>query len=389
MKSFKGLNQGSRLAGLSATLRQPQWIAAILSLGFHGALFAAAPSVTNLNMVALGGDAPLPDERRVPLIELTPEEQSRLPDFSSPAYSLLPGDNEDIFSLFPPSGDSLPLNPGEGLSSVPNIPTPRLPSNSVTIGVSPYTSPSRPSFIFPPRRGELPPVPSGTTPPQTPEPEAATPADPEDTASTPTATEPDSYDGPTAADLALQPGSGQPAQPPEPGSAPLNGGEAPANGQGNDLMARVEYSADQTTPAEAETATKSWIEALETHLQDDLPEGEAPLELQLPYDQGICLTPEPTDGLLGVIAVPGEEPDTLALSTTVLKSTGYPFLNQAAAQAAQELKSQYGAEENPLELGTLYQVMVKVDYNSDDCVSHDALLKLRTAEPEAGNGPNP
>jgi hypothetical protein len=75
------MNNARFFQALASNLKQPQWIAVILSLGFHGALFAAGPSFSSLNMNALGGDLPEAERRQVPLIELTPEEQSRLPIF--------------------------------------------------------------------------------------------------------------------------------------------------------------------------------------------------------------------------------------------------------------------------------------------------------------------
>jgi hypothetical protein len=132
-----------RLNQLLTTLRRPQWIAAIVSLSFHGALFAAGPSFSSLNTTALGGNNPELEERRVPLIELSAEEQSRLPDFSASPYSLFPDSNDDLFSLFPPSGNSLPLEPGSDFGASIPIPNPRLPSSSFPTGISPYTFPGR------------------------------------------------------------------------------------------------------------------------------------------------------------------------------------------------------------------------------------------------------
>ncbi|NJL44568.1 MAG: hypothetical protein HC922_00060 [Leptolyngbyaceae cyanobacterium SM2_3_12] len=385
MKAFKGLNIGQ----LSTTLRQPQWIAAILSIGFHGVLFTAGPSFSTLTMEGLEGGAPGDEQRRVPVIELTPEEQSRLPDFSSPAYSLTPGNNGDLFSLFPPSGSSVPF------SAVPDFnPTPRPqfkpPSGSVAVGIAPYTLPPRTSITIPRPSG----TPSGT-PSGSARPEGVTLPRPGGTAangaaSTPTARVPDEYDGPTAADLIPQPGDVQANATPEPGSAPLDpNGETTAASPAEELIARVEYNPEQTTEAETEVAKEAWVGNVTEELQIELVEIEEPLEVTIPYEQGICLTPEPTDGLLGLVAVPGKEPNTLALSTTLLKSTGYAFLNQAAVQALQSLEEPSETGESALQPGALYQVVVKVDYDSENCISGESLLKSRGIDPEAVSTPQP
>jgi len=381
MKSLKNLKLSNTwVSSLPATLRQPQWIAAILSLGFHGVLFGAGPSFSSLQEVATGGEALDQTARRVPLIELTPEEQSRLPDFSSSAYSLVPGDNGDIFQLFPPSGDSLsslPLNPGPGLSSVPDVSSPKPSFSFPPLSTSPLPSSSGRRVVIPaaPRspRADQPPV-AGN--PSTPidRPEAT-----DNRASTPTSGDTRPSDQPSAEDLALSPGTQQAG---EQGTEPGNvspGNTTPAS-RSQELIARVEYSPELTTPAEAETAKAAWVAAVQEHLGQPVTEVAEPLSVEVPYDLRICLTPEPTDGLLGLVALPGEEANTVDLSTAVLKSTGYAFLNQMAEQT---LKAQLVEAELPIEIGQLYQAVVKVNYDAENCIDRNALLKSRVEESEA------
>ncbi|MBE9157552.1 hypothetical protein IQ265_12055 [Nodosilinea sp. LEGE 06152] len=369
-----------RLSQLLTTIRQPQWIAAIASLGFHGVLFAAGPSFSSLNMTALGNSNPELEERRVPLIELTAEEQSRLPDFSAQSQ-LFPSSNDDLFSLFPPSGDSLPLEPGSDFGASIRIPAPQRPSTSFPTGISPYTSPGRSTIRLSPRRSTLPSIPNSTTlgrRPETPT-QGSTPQ-----ASTPTAAASEGANPPRAADLELGQGDNQGnTANNEPSTSTNSSALNPSNSaeQTSDLLARVEFSAEQTSAAEVETAKAAWLQAVKDKLGDSVAEAPEPLTIEVPYSGRLCLEPEPTDGLLGVVGIP-DEADGLKLWTTVLKSTGYPFLNQAAEQALQDLQQRAGAEdEKPIAINTRYEVVVEVDYNNQDCISREALLQSRTAEP--------
>ncbi|WP_156119895.1 hypothetical protein [Leptolyngbya sp. KIOST-1] len=360
------------------TLRQPQWIAAIASLGFHGALFAAGPSFSSLNMTALGGQTPELEERRVPLIELTAEEQNRIPDFSAPNYSLLPGNDDDLFSLFPPSGNSLPLEPGSDFGASIKIPTPQLPSSSFSSRISPYISPGSSTIRLSPRTSNLPGRPSTGSLGQQAEttPENSTPS-----ASTPTASTPDGTNQPSAADLELRQDRNQNNTAT---SAPLNPSSSAApsasnQNQASELLARVEFSDEQTSAADVETAKSAWLQTVRSKLGDTVAEAPAPLTIEVPYTGRLCLAPEPSNGLIGMVGVP-DETEGLKLWTTVLKSTGYPFLNQAAEQALQDFQQRANRENNSLASNTLYQVVVEINYNSQNCLSREALLQSRTTE---------
>ncbi|MGB5972373.1 MAG: hypothetical protein WBG38_03585 [Nodosilinea sp.] len=365
---------------LFTTLRQPQWIAAIVSLGFHGALFAAGPSFSSLNMTALGGNSPELEERRVPLIELTSEEQDRLPDFSASNYSLFPSSSEDLFSLFPPSGNSLPLDPGSDFGASVKIPTPQSPSSSFPTGISPYTSPGRSTIRLSPRRSTLPSIPKGSTleRPSVNAPQASTPQ----ASSTPTVTEPDA-NVPSAADLEPRQGNEEDTIA---SSAPLDPTPAPSGADANteqtsNLLARVEFSDEQTSSEEVEAAKAAWLQTVKAKLGDDVAEAPELLNIKVPYSGRLCLAPEPSDGLLGLVGVP-DEADGLKLWTTVLKSTGYPFLNQAAEQALQDLSQQAAVDDSALMPNTVYQAVVEIEYNSQNCLTREALLQSRTAESE-------
>lgn len=396
MKLLKGLPiNPAALKGIPAVLRQPQWIAAIVSVGFHGALFAAGPSFSTLQgMASESAGFGEGVERRVPMVELTPEEQARLPDFDSPAYSLLPedllaGNSDSLANLFPPSGDRLnspsfaPL-PG-GLSSIPRLPTSQSPLGA-PITVSPFSSRlGRNSIVIPPPSG------SRLNRPTPEDPDRAS-AEPEGNAaaSTPTTNRPTPSEEPSAEDL--RPRENDVAR--GDSSAAIEDRRdaseevPPEVARSQDLIARVEYNSDLTTAAEAESALTAWTGAVTEQLGEAPALAEDTFSVEVPYDLRICLTPEPADGLLGFVLLPGEEEGTVDISTTVLKSTGYPFLNQSAAQGLQTLAAN---SETPLEVGTLYRAVVKVLYSDDDCVTTDAILKRAEDEatPSTPNGAAP
>jgi len=399
------MNNTVFLRQLALTLKQPQWIAVILSVGFHGALFAAGPSFSSLNMNALGGNVPEAERRQVPLIELTPEEQNRLPDFSGSSYSLFP-DEADPFELFPPSGSTLPLNPIPDGSLNSSQATPRpLPSpgdGSVAVGIAPYTPPPRSSISFLPRRSPLNRLPGGSSFSNgLPVPRVDnTPPAAEATPSESTLVEPDPASGPTASALYPDAGEGNP-------SMSLDGAEA-SDAPKDPLQAQVEalaYRPENTTEEEAEANLEAWQANLEERLPGQLDRAEDPIEMQLSYVQRLCLDPEPTNARLGLVALPTADGDNLELFPQVLKSTGYPFLDREATFALNDLKQppETDAEDAPpaLEPAVMYQVNVNVEYDRETCIDRDSLLEeikanqnatpapgTRNTAPESSSSPN-
>jgi len=395
------MNNGRFLRDLGGQLKQPQWIAVILSLGFHGVLFAAGPSFSSLNMNALGGDLPEAERRQVPLIELTPEEQSRLPDFSSSPYDLS-AQGEDPFQLFPPSGSSLPLNPQPEDSSDPLQSSPNArPPGSASFGlVPPYTPPQRPAIRFPLRRSPLsglPRQPSISNGIPMPPPESTpTPTGP-DEESTPIELDPDPPGGPTASDLALADPEDQAAGTM---SSPLDGtngggGEESPQDPLQDHLEDLAYRPENTTEEEADANLEARQAGLEERLPGELETASEPVEIQISYVQRLCLDPEPKDALLGLLALPGEAGGDLELFAQVLKSTGYPFLDQEAVFALNDLQASPDTDKSEgalpvLEPAVLYQVQVNVEYDQDSCIDRETLLEEIKANQEASQGtPSP
>lgn len=358
---------------LPSSLGQPQSIAVLLSLVFHGVLFAAGPSFSSLQMARLRDDSANPAARQVPMVELTAEEQNRLPDFDSFAYSLTPSQGDE-FSSFPGIND-LP-SPGttlpQPLDPLSNLALPKAPLGSSSLGISPLPSSLGRSLFLP-------------TPPLLPR--RSTPDN-----------RPTDTDRAIAADLARR----LPQNPPTPMPSPAApspqaanpdadnnqadrkpGGENGLADRYTDLRARLQHSTELTTDAEVSSASQAWLQSVKEVLgETPLTAAPDPLTVDIPYDLRICLTPPPTPGLVGLVKLPAEDSDSPEVSTTTLKSTGYPFLNETALEA---IKAQAVAADPPLSVGTLYQVVVNVNYDAKTCVSAETLLKSR--RPDAPTSP--
>lgn len=393
----------SQLKLLLVTLRQPGSIAAIISLVIHGALFGAGLGFSSLSMASLGGEsAGAAEQRRVPLVELTPEEQGRLPDFSNSAYSLFPGSGGNSLGLVPVPSSRTPssLRPSPLSPDSKNDFT--IPPNPFAIGMAPYFPPSRPDVIFPPRRStglppvtvaprrNLPQLPAGapqTRPNTTPGGAASTPS-----ASTPTAQDnPDTPPASSARDLLpapppttargrTQPGSSTPTSTANAGSE--NAGDNPENNSENNAeneasrsnllayLRTLSYNAEGTTGEEGTAARQEWLAEVKEELkQPDLDVAET-LEVSIPYQGRVCLTPEPVDGLVGVWVNPD---GTLGGEPTLLKSTGYQLLNQEAADAIASVEFPKG------DAPAAYDFNVKIDYDESSCLKREQILQQNNA----------
>ncbi|HEY9736097.1 MAG TPA: hypothetical protein V6D06_07435 [Trichocoleus sp.] len=370
----------SHLKSWLGVFRQPGYVAALASVGVHGILFGAGPSFSSLDLGTLTGAGAPGEERRVPVIELTPEEQSRLPDFSASPYSLLPDTGSVPFDLLPVPNSSSPSPPAA--SALP----PSLSPNPFAIGINPYIPPSRPSVVIPPRRTTLPPttrLPGGTRS-NLGQPRPNQPARPDNSASTATS----STSGASTTTTEAQPRPTQPGAselleggPIATGPRASNGG-SPAQPQGQnqgqqgnsnlqEQLQALAYSPTGTTDEEAAAARQGWLETVQKEASaPDLEVGEA-IELPVTYEGRICLSPEPVDGLIGVWVKPD---GTLGGDPALLKSTGYGSLNEQAASAIAEFN--FPTTDAP----AAYEFDINVNYNSESCVDREQLLKSRQAD---------
>jgi len=366
---------------------RPAWLAGVLSVGFHGVLFAAGPTFSSLGFDQLTEAEEVAERRNVPLVELTAAEQERLPDFSNSFY------NFDGFSdLEPLFGDSGGTNSG-GRDRVLNSQPLLSPSN----GANPPSGSRLPfgttrldlgaNSPFPLASGALPPVrqsggapPSGSTSTQAAKPPA----------------------GNNAGAAAKQPGAD--ALRPESGElevSPQEEAEIAANSNPTDTLSLEErlqayaFDSSNTEPEAIEARYGEWLTTGQ-ELATDLEIGEAgaiqsafeaaaavgilsaapedtadeaaatggivqrPIELAIDYGAGICLTKDPQKGLIGAWVGPEGE---LLGEPAVIRSTGYLGLNQQAIRYIKTL------DFSTVETFTGYQFEVVVNYDPENCVS--------------------
>lgn len=132
------------------------------------------------------------------------------------------------------------------------------------------------------------------------------------------------------------------------------------------------YSSQGTTAEAAAANRQDWVAALQDETDNpDLAVVEEPIELPVSYRGRVCLSPEPGDGLIGVwIKADG----SLGDQPVLLQSTGYPLLNQQAADAIAELAFPAA------DADTLYQIAVKVSYDGEGCLKREQILEQRPNE---------
>lgn len=340
-----------------AWLCQPTWLAGLISVGFHGVLFAASPTFTELDLNALAEPDPDAEARRVSLVELTAAEQQRLPDFSNSFYSLSPWDSNPGIELVPGEAPLGNVTPGTGATSNGNIT--RVNPNAVG-RQSPW--PLAGNYSNPGKQGTQTEAnrPSGGT---------ATGGTQNGTGTTIITTPP--------ASSGSQAAGGQPSTPAEdsnPAGSADDLNREPTNPAG---------PADGALPearAEALAAALTYDDRLPGEIRADWEEEaaavlgvtELPLQqISLPVPalvEGLqpCFSPAPHQGLIAALVADGK----LTQPPELLISTGYPLLNQRAMDRVTALNFAN------VEQSTAYQFVVDVAYAADRCVD----LKLDGGE---------
>ncbi|NJN22376.1 MAG: hypothetical protein HC812_15820 [Leptolyngbya sp. RL_3_1] len=287
-------------------LLQPTWIAGVISVGVHGVLFAAGPTFSNLNLDTLADPDALAT-RRVPLVELTPEEQQQhLPDFSNSFYSLSTLDELDGLPSplvpYPPQGDSS-LSQGRG----------RSPLDRTIITTQPSPSYRSPTTVTQPQRV----TPGGNRPGAQTEP-VATPdaaADPKPATATESAS--------TPTDLATRPGTSPSTEAAALGPA-IN--ENSGNVEGQPPAAdQPAFAYNSDTPAEA---WERWLADVAPALVEpalrDQPLPEETLPLAYVPRQAAC----PSADQYGLVAaLVNADGKLVEGSVKLLKSTGNEALD--------------------------------------------------------------
>lgn len=365
-------------------LLHPTWIAGIVSVGFHGTLFAAGPTFPNFGFDDWVQPELEAERRNVPLVELTAAEQQRLPDFSRSLYSFdTYGDLDALSPLFEKSGtNSSTSEPVPSPLTRPRSNTSSRSSSSYSIGL--------------PNLGiRNPPLPSF--------PQDGASESNEDLDELLEVQGNDSNSTNESGSEGSTPSSENADEQTEPEAI------APSNNQ-TDVMSLEEtllaytFDATGTIPEDTDQLVGDWLVAGETYADSlpnppgrsmaDAPEtanesSEAtqeapensstisikePVELQINHEGGICLTEVPQAGLIGAWVGPEGE---LLEDPQVLKSTGYSGFNQQAIQQIQTLDFSY------VDALTGFQFAVLVNYTPENCVDHGR------AAPEATNTDTP
>ncbi|MGB3292036.1 MAG: hypothetical protein WBB01_03470 [Phormidesmis sp.] len=377
----------------TAKVISPTGIAVLLSVGAHAGLLAVGPR-TNFSFAALSQAAQEADAKEtiVPLVQLTPAEQSRLPNFAQPR--LQPPSATDFGKLSLPSG--LPFVPNTSIPKARTIPTNPFPTaTQPRTPLSPRPSLPRRSLPFP--TSSLPPNilrqrPSGLS--VLPNLPAGTP--PGESEAEGSNANPNQNDRPTpsgsAADLLpqLEPSvsigealaraeaggsaqvpdigdrlqSSQPTteeeDPPEaterPDEAPEVIAITPAQGNAARLLESYTYDDANTSESAVDTNTADWLAASASG-KDGIATASASLTIDSEFKACLSENP-PEDGLIGVVVNPDGTQEVLA----VLKSTGYDLLNRQATDAVE--RNDFG----DLAVPTQYQVEIAVTYNPSGCV---------------------
>jgi TonB family protein len=358
----------------------------LLSVGAHLALLAFGPR-TDFSFAALSQAAQETEEETiVPLVQLTPAERNRLPNFAQPR--LQSPNPTGLGSLALPSG----------LPSVPNTSLPRrqsVPANPFPSATSPFanrtpqslnrTLPSNVPVAGAPNRLNLgvrqPPRVSVVVPNTPAVPPAPTLEPPAPNSSNPTETPPNAEDGlpqlepgvsvaealesteargtRTVPDIGNQIPTAEPSGEAGGEAVEIPVEESPevavAPAEGAERLLESAYDDTNVSEEAAQATTEAWIAAIAQN-QSDL--AAATAEISIDADFKACRETPPANGRIGVVV----NPDGTRSDAQVLKSTGYDVLNRQALATVE--RYDFGQLEAP----TQYQVDIQVSYDSEGCV---------------------
>lgn len=325
--------------------RNPTAVSAIASLGAHGLLFLALPFLPETSTKATESEI----RRSVEVVELTPDEQKRLPDFSTlppielpPLSTPKPDDAAPFsFSDLPKPSTTLP-EPSDSLLAPPPLP----------IFIPPIVPPPQPYQI------QIP-----TTPPVAASPQPSAPPSPEPT-ETPQADAPSPQPLPS---VAVEDG-------PE---SPQANAQADANTQPSptprseeqiqqDLIARQQelrelytYNPSGTSVEEGNIGFVNWFREV---FGRDYSEGDAkPIqqEAEAEYPKLACPLKQSPRAVVGVVV---DAENQIVGEPEVLQSSGYRLFNEEALKVIESYPF-----ENSTGKEQVYLIGVKFEYSEEVC----------------------
>ncbi|MEM1252848.1 MAG: hypothetical protein AAGI69_10470 [Cyanobacteria bacterium P01_H01_bin.21] len=369
-------------------ITSPYGVAAIASLSFHGALFAAMPRFSEASFAAFNEENTEAEARTVPLVTLSAADQERLPDFNRPQLPAISNFNSappanlpnastfnrsNIPNIFNRSGSSLTspsLGSPNNLSRNRPFQNPYIPRPNLSI----RNTPSRSARSSDNRTATIIDIPK--PPPSILQ---GTETD-EDTLRRQLEIEAQQQ---AAADQA-EPAEGLPDLPEqsEEETDSENSEDIAANTETANqptqlerLQAKFNYDETNTTPEEVEANYEDWETQTEEN-SDGAVETAELVELTLEPGFRLCAQNPPTSGAIGILVAPDGTPS----DPTVLRSTGYEYLNKAA------IETLMATEFPETEQAVRYPFEIIVNYDDAACKSAEEILETvqNTAEqPEA------
>ncbi|MBF2074310.1 MAG: energy transducer TonB [Synechococcales cyanobacterium C42_A2020_086] len=305
-------------------LKNPSAVAAIASLGAHGLLFLALPLLPSAGLKATEPEI----KQSVAMVELTPEEQQRLPDFSTLPPLDLPPLNEPAR---PPAADLFSLSP------LPQPPSAQLPPPG-----SLFTPPPLPLFIPsipPPPRTQTFQIPLAPAPTLAPSPQAT----PEETPAAEEQTSPQ----PNETEVVATPEAPEATPSPSPQPEALQQTrEEQLQARVNEIRSRREQL-NQIAPDESgmtESAMhdnfRDWWQTAANWVSQDQDINELNLEkvtlIEGVYPEAACILRQSTNAVVAVLVdSEGRVVSENGYAPKLIRGSGYRIFNQEAIEQAQ------------------------------------------------------
>ncbi len=370
---------------ITAILTGPYSVAAIASLSFHAVLFTAIPRFSSVSFAAFSEEDGLSAPRTVPLVTLSAADQARLPDFSPPQLPSIP----DIRTPRP-SVNNLPNASIFNRSSIFDRSNSRLttPSSKPPNRLSrnrpfrnPYTTPPSLSIRNTPSRSEQSsdrrtavitdiPQPPPSVINDTSEDTLARELELEQQLAAADAEQTDVPEGlpelPEASDLPADD-----AQDGENLEIAANTELTPEPSRLERLTAKFKYDPTNTTVEEVEANYQAWQVQPDEDSEGTIETAEIG-ELTIDAEFNLCAQTPPINGEIGVLVAPDGTPS----KPTVLRSTGYDYLNQAALDTL--MSSEFPETENIVR----YPFELVVNYDDENCRSAEEIFETVRNNPE-------
>ncbi len=355
----------NQFQNLSATFQQklqemrhsPSAISALASLGLHGLIFLALPL---LSYTAVQPEEP-EIRRPVEVVELTPDEQKRLPDFSSlppielPSITPPPKLGSDLFSQ-----SDLPKPSGSSVS-------PSFPSNDSLLTPLPiFIPPPAPITDIPTFTIPITPLPRSTAPKPAPAPSPA-PQTSQSASPSPTPS-PDAAPSPAPTVAVEPPPAGAESPQPQATESPQPRTQEQIQ---QDLVARQQelrelytYNPSGTRQGDAQSSFAAWFYEDLKKTGDDFDRRKEE-KVTLDYPKIACPLKQSRFAVVGLMVDPENK---IVGEPKILQSSGYRLFNQAALDAVKDMAFENTTgDDKTAKVEQLHLVTVNFEYSEDVC----------------------